>query len=55
MRKLYKKLNNKRFELFKILILIEFFYKIKLLKTMRIYNIFYIKYLSRVITNSLFN
>ena len=54
-KKLCKKLNNKKFELFKILILIKSFYKIKLSKIIKIYNVFYIKYLNYVIINLLFN
>ena len=53
--KLFKKLNNKIFDLFKVIFIINFFYKLKLLKIMRIYNVFYFKLLNLVIINLLFN
>ena len=43
------------FGLFKIIFVINSFYKLKLSKTMRIYNVFYFKLLNLVIINSLFN
>ena len=53
--KLFKKLNDKMFNLFKIIFIIDFFYKLKLFKIMRIYNIFYLKFLNLAIINSLFD
>ena len=53
--KLCKKLNNKIFDLFKIKIIINSFYKLKLLKIIKIYNVFYLKFLILVIINSLFD
>ena len=43
------------FDLFKITFIIDFFYKLKLFKIIRIYNVFYLKFLNLVIINSLFN
>ena len=51
----FKKLNDKMFDLFKILFIIDFFYKLKLFKIIKIYNVFYFKFLNLVIINSLFN
>ena len=53
--KLYKKLNNKMFDSFLIKIVINSFYKLKLFKIIRIYNVFHFKLLNLVIINSLFN
>ena len=53
--KLYKKLNNKIFDLFLIKIVIDFFYKLKLFKIIKIYNVFYFKLLNLVVINLLFN
>ena len=53
--KSFKKLNDKMFDLFKIIFIIDFFYKLKLFKIMRIYNVFYFKFLNLIITNSLPN
>ena len=53
--KLFKKLNDKMFDSFKILFIIDSFYKLKLFKIMKIYNVFYFKFLNLVIINSLFN
>ena len=53
--KLYKKLNNKMFDSFKIKVVIDFFYKFKLFKIIKIYNVFHLKFLILVIINSLFN
>ena len=50
-----KKLNNKIFDSFLIKIVIDFFYKLKLFKIMRIYNVFHFKFLNLVVINSLFN
>ena len=40
---------------FKIISVIDFFYKLKLFEIMRIYNVFHFKLLSLVVINSLFN
>ena len=53
--KLFKKLNDKMFDSFKVIFVIDFFYKLKLFEIMRIYNIFYFKLLSLVVINLLFN
>ena len=53
--KSYKKLNNKMFDLFLIKVIIDFFYKLKLFKIMKIYNVFYLKLLNLIVINSLFN
>ena len=53
--KSFKKLNDKMFDLFKIIFIINSFYKLKLFKIMKIYNVFYFKFLNLVIINSLFN
>ncbi len=37
----FKKLNNKMLELFEVTDFISFFYKLKLLKIMRIHDVFY--------------
>ena len=43
------------FDSFKIIFIIDFFYKLKLFKIIRIYNVFYFKLLNLVVINSLFN
>ena len=53
--KLYKKLNDKMLDSFKIISIIDFFYKLKLFEVMRIYNIFHFKFLNFIVINSLFN
>ena len=53
--KLYKKLNDKMFDSFLIKIVINSFYKLKLFKIMRIYNVFHLKFLNLVVINLLFN
>ena len=53
--KLFKKLNDKMFDLFKIIFIIDFFYKLKLFKIIKIYNVFYFKLLNFVVINSLFD
>ena len=53
--KSFKKLNDKMFGPFKIIFIIDFFYKLKLFKTMKIYNVFHFKFLNLVIINSLSN
>ena len=53
--KLFKKLNDKMFDSFKIIFVIYFFYKLKLFKIMKIYNVFYFKLLNLVIINLLSN
>ena len=53
--KLYKKLNNKIFDSFKVKIVIDFFYKLKLSKIIKIYNVFHFKFLNFVVINSLFD
>ena len=51
----FKKLNDKMFDLFKVIFIIDFFYKLKLFKIIKIYNVFHFKLLNFVIINSLFN
>ena len=51
--KLYKKLNDKMLDPFKIILIINFFYKLKLFEIMRIYNVFYFKLLNIIINNLL--
>ena len=53
--KLYKKLNNKMFDSFLIKFVIDSFYKLKLFKIIKIYNIFHFKLLNLVVINLLFN
>ena len=53
--KSYKKLNNKIFNSFLIKIVIDSFYKLKLFKIIKIYNVFHLKFLNLVIINSLSN
>ena len=53
--KSFKKLNNKIFGSFKVIFIIDSFYKLKLLKIIRIYNVFYLKFLNFVVINSLFD
>ena len=53
--KLYKKLNDKMFNLFKIIFVVDFFYKLKLFEIMKIYNVFYSKLLNLDIINLLSN
>ena len=53
--KLCKKLNNKIFNSFLIKIVIDFFYKLKLFKIIKIYNIFHLKLLNFVVINLLSN
>ena len=51
--KLFKKLNDKMFGSFKIIFVIDFFYKLKLFEIMKIYNVFHFKLLSLVVINLL--
>ena len=51
--KLYKKLNDKMLDSFKIISIIDSFYKLKLSEIMKIYNVFHLKLLNLVIINSL--
>ena len=53
--KLFKKLNDKMFDLFKIIFVINFFYKLKLFEIIRVYNVFYFKLLNLVVINLLSN
>ena len=53
--KLYKKLNDKMFDLFLIKFIIDFSYKLKLFKIIKIYNVFHFKLLNLVVINLLFN
>ena len=43
------------FDLFKIIFIIDSFYKLKLFKIIKIYNVFHFKFLNLVIINSLFD
>ena len=49
----YKKLNNKKFNSFKIIAKIDYFYRLKLPIIIRIFNVFYFKLLILIITNPL--
>ena len=49
----YKKLDNKKFSPFKVIVKIEYFYRLKLSLTIRIFNIFYSKLLTLIIINPL--
>jgi len=53
--KLFKKLNDKMLDSFKITDFIDFFYKLKLSNTMHIHNVFYSELLCSVINDSLFD
>ena len=50
-----KKLNDKMFGSFKIIFVIDSFYKLKLSEIIKIYNVFHSKLLSLVVINSLFD
>ena len=43
------------FDSFKIIFVIDFFYKLKLFEIMRIYNVFHFKLLNLVVINLLFD
>ena len=43
------------FDSFKVIFVIDSFYKLKLFKIMRIYNVFHFKLLNLVVINSLFD
>ena len=47
--KSFKKLNNKMFDSFKIIFVINSFYKLKLFEIMKIYNVFHFKLLNLVV------
>ena len=51
----FKKLNGKMLNSFQIIDLVDSFYKLKLLKTMRIHNVFYSELLYLIINDSLFD
>ena len=51
--KLYKKLNDKMLGLFKVILIINSFYKLKLPKIIKIYNVFHFKLLKLIVINSL--
>ncbi len=53
--KLFKKLNDKMLDSFKITDFIDFFYKLKLSNTMHIHNVFHSELLCSVINDSLFD
>ena len=53
--RLYKKLNSKRFKSFSIKSLIDFLYRLTLLKIIKIHDVFYSKLLILAIINSLFD
>ena len=53
--KLYKKLNDKMLDSFKVMLIINSFYKLKLFEIMRIYNVFHLKLLNFIVINLLFN
>ena len=51
--KSFKKLNDKMFDLFKVIFVIDFSYKLKLFEIIKIYNVFHLKLLNLVVINSL--
>ena len=51
--KSYKKLNDKMLDSFKVILIINSFYKLKLSEIMKIYNVFHFKLLNLIIINSL--
>ena len=51
--KSFKKLNDKMFDSFKIIFVIDSFYKLKLFEIIKIYNVFHFKLLNLVVINSL--
>ena len=51
--RLYKKLNDKMLGSFKVILIIDSFYKLKLSEIMRIYNVFHFKFLNLAVINSL--
>ena len=51
--KSYKKLNDKMLGPFKVISIIDSFYKLKLPEIMRIYNVFHFKLLNLIVINSL--
>ena len=53
--KLFKKLNDKMFDSFKVIFVIDFSYKLKLFEIIRIYNVFHFKFLILAVINSLFD
>ncbi len=53
--RLFKKLNNKMLNSFQIIDFIDSFYKLKLLETMHIYDVFHSKLLCLVINDFLSN
>ena len=53
--KLYKKLNDKMLDSFKIILIINSFYKLKLFEILENYNIFHFKLLNFIVINLLFN
>ena len=51
--KSYKKLNDKMLDSFKVISIIDSFYKLKLSEIMKIYNVFHFKLLYLAVINSL--
>ena len=51
--KSYKKLNDKMLDSFKIILIINSFYKLKLFEIIKIYNVFYFKLLNLIVINLL--
>ena len=51
----FKKLNDKMFDSFKVIFVIDSSYKLKLSEIIKIYNVFHFKLLSLVVINLLFN
>ena len=51
--KLYKKFNNKMLDSFKVILIIDSFYKLKLSEIIKIYNVFHFMLLNLVVINSL--
>ena len=49
----FKKLNDKMFDSFKVIFVIDSSYKLKLSEIIKIYNVFHSKLLSLVVINSL--
>ena len=53
--KSFKKLNDKMFDSFKVIFVIDSSYKLELFEIIKIYNVFHFKFLSLVVINLLFN
>ena len=52
--RLSRKLNNKRYNLFRVIDLVETLYRLKLLVSIKIYNVFHLNLLTFISINLLF-